>query len=189
MERAIVTDIPGTTRDVIEIPMSIGGIPLLLTDTAGLRDSDDAVETIGIEKAKALVGSADILLWLGAVGDAPSHKDLVCVASKADIAVSPSPSAHPVSAVTGEGLSALMHMIVTRARSLLPAEDALAINRRQADLLYAAQHALRVAASLEDLVLIADALRHVRLLFDQLSGRAGIEDVLDRLFGRFCLGK
>ena len=75
------------------------------------------------------------------------------------------------------------------ARSLLPAEDALALNRRQAAHIAEARDELRMAAEAEDFVLVAEHLRSARTAFDRLTGRAGMEDVLDALFGRFCLGK
>ena len=76
-ERAIVTDVPGTTRDHIEVPISLAGVPILLTDTAGLRETQDQVEAIGIERSGRLVGAADVLVWLGEPEDAPRHGRLV----------------------------------------------------------------------------------------------------------------
>src|SRR6476646_4220233 len=83
-ERAIVTDVPGTTRDHIEVPLSLAGVPVLLTDTAGLRHSEDRVEAIGISRAQGLIETADILLWLGDEA-APDHPRLVKVHAKADL--------------------------------------------------------------------------------------------------------
>jgi tRNA modification GTPase len=83
----------------------------------------------------------------------------------------------------------LLERVEILARSVLPAEDQLALNRRQAGLVGEAQQALASAASAQDLVLIAEDLRQSRVAFDRLTGRAGVEDVLDALFGRFCLGK
>ncbi|HKP33829.1 MAG TPA: tRNA uridine-5-carboxymethylaminomethyl(34) synthesis GTPase MnmE, partial [Sphingomicrobium sp.] len=109
-ERAIVTELPGTTRDHIEVPLSLGGVPLRLTDTAGLRETADRVEAIGVERAGKLVERADVLVWLGEPADAPSHPRLVQVRPKADLpdggqAVEGS---LPVSSVTGQGLTALL---------------------------------------------------------------------------------
>lgn len=190
-ERAIVTEIAGTTRDHIEVPLALGGIPVLLTDTAGLRETQDPVERIGVERSQALVGSADILLWLGALSEAPNHPRLVLVHPRCDL---PERSAAPdgalaVSAVTGQGLKELLETIAELARSLVPAEDALALNRRQASHIAEARQALSAAAATEDVVLAAENLRAARTAFDRLTGRAGVEDVLDALFGRFCLGK
>src|SRR3954462_2399021 len=76
-ERAIVTDIPGTTRDHIEVPLSLAGVPVLLTDTAGLREAQDQVEAIGVARASALVEAADVLVWFGDPDAAPGHPRLI----------------------------------------------------------------------------------------------------------------
>ncbi len=190
-ERAIVTDIPGTTRDHIEVPLSLDGIPILLTDTAGLRDTDELVERIGVDRARSLIEGADVLLWLGEPAEAPDHPRPIRVHPRADL---PDRAAVPagalaVSSVTGMGISALLERSVEIARSLIPAEDALALNRRQAAHIAEAHRALRAASASEDFVFVAEHLRAARASFDQLTGRAGMEDVLGALFGRFCLGK
>jgi tRNA modification GTPase len=190
-ERAIVTAVPGTTRDHIEVPLSLEGVPILLTDTAGLRDTHDQVEAIGVERSEKLVQSADVLMWLGEPDETPRHPRLVLVHAKADLpdrAVTPGGSS-PVSAVSGQGLAELLGQVGRLARSVLPAEDAIALNRRQAQHLTEAAEALSGAASADDLVLIAEDLRLARGAFDRLTGRAGLEDVLEALFSRFCLGK
>jgi tRNA modification GTPase len=190
-ERVIVTDIPGTTRDHIEVPMSLGGVPIRLTDTAGLRDTSDKVEAIGVERASRLVEAADVLVWLGDKSASPSHPRLITVHAKADLPerrVTP-PGSLPVSSMTGQGLAELLHQIEDLARSILPDEGAIALNRRQALHLDEAAAALENAAGAEDHLLAAEDLRMARSAFDRLTGRAGVEDVLDALFGRFCLGK
>jgi tRNA modification GTPase len=190
-ERAIVTDAPGTTRDHIEVPLSLGGVPILLTDTAGLRATNEVVERIGVERAERLVELADILLWLGEPTDAPAHGNLILVHSRCDLETrgAAPPGSVAVSAVTGEGLKLLLEEVERRVRALLPAEDAVALNRRQAEHLTHACEAVKAAAATRDLVLIAENLRQARGAFDRITGRAGVEDVLDALFGRFCLGK
>lgn len=189
-ERAIVTDIPGTTRDTIEVPMAIGGVPFVLVDTAGLRDTDDRVERIGIERTREAFASADILLWLGEPKEVPDHPRLIAVQSKADLAgVNLLAGAIAVSAVTRAGIEFLLARLVELSRSLLPGEDRLALNRRQAAALAEAESELRGASSTADIVLAADRLRNARFGLDRLTGRAGVEDMLDALFGRFCLGK
>jgi tRNA modification GTPase len=190
-ERAIVTDVPGTTRDHIEVPLALAGVPILLTDTAGLRATSDAVEAIGVARAEALVDQADVLVWLGEPERAPQHPRLVRVHAKVDLpgrASAPAGSM-AVSSVTNAGLTALLERIGALALALLPAEDAIALNRRQAKHLGDAADALRRAASASDAVLLAEELRQARGAFDRLTGRAGVEDVLDALFSRFCLGK
>ncbi|HTM53943.1 MAG TPA: tRNA uridine-5-carboxymethylaminomethyl(34) synthesis GTPase MnmE, partial [Pirellulales bacterium] len=186
-EKAIVTHIPGTTRDVIEVPLAINGVPFVLVDTAGLRDSDDVVEAIGIERARGEADRAEILLWLGSPKEAPDRPDFILIGAKADLGVSQ--DGIPVSAVTGLGLTDLTSLLVDRARQLLPRGDELALDRRQHLLLAEGQAALARAADLEDPVLIAEELRVARLAVGRISGRAGVEDLLDALFGRFCLGK
>ena len=188
-DRAIVTEIPGTTRDHIEVPLSLGGVPILLTDTAGLRETDDMLEAIGVERAGKLVQAADVLVWLGERDDAPNHPQPILVHPKADLRGAAPDGSIAVSSVTGLGISALLGEIEQRARALLPAEDAIALNRRQAQEVGDAAEALDGVAQARDFVLVAESLRLARAAFDRLTGRAGVEDVLDALFGRFCLGK
>ena len=190
-ERVIVTDVPGTTRDHIEVPLSLAGMPLLLVDTAGLRETEDQVEAIGVARAAALVETADVLLWLGDPADAPAHPHLIRVHAQVDREDRQRVPAGslPISTVTNEGVAVLLQRIGEEARTVLPGEGALALNRRQAALISDAEASLRRAAATEDLVLCAEGLRHARAAFDRLTGRAGVEDVLDALFDRFCLGK
>jgi tRNA modification GTPase len=190
-ERVIVTDMPGTTRDHIEVPLSLGGIPIRLTDTAGLRATEDPVESIGVARAEALVEAADILIWMGEEKEAPAHPRLIRAHAKSDL---PGRETAPegslaISSVTDSGITALLGLVESAARPMLPGEDALALNRRQADLVEQAAEALADAATASELVLIAEHLRVARTAFDRLTGRAGVEDVLDALFRRFCLGK
>ena len=190
-ERSIVTDIPGTTRDHIEVPLSLGGVPVRLTDTAGLRETTDLVEAIGVERAGRLTELADVLVWLGAPSEAPRQKLLIQVHPKADLekGVEATDGALRVSARTGEGLSDLLRSIESLARSVLPTGDEIALNRRQALHLSEAEEAIRSAAAAPDWVLIAEELRRARTAFGRLTGRAGVDEMLDALFGRFCLGK
>jgi tRNA modification GTPase len=188
-ERAIVTDVPGTTRDHIEVPLALGGIPILLTDTAGLREAEDQVEAIGVERAGRLVENADVLVWLGEPAAAPAHPRLVQVRPKSDLDGEGAGGSIPVSSVTGEGLKALVERIATEAKSVLPGEGAIALNRRQARHITEAAEALGETASSTEPVIAAESLRLARSAFDRLTGRAGVEDLLDALFGRFCLGK
>jgi tRNA modification GTPase len=188
-ERVIVTDIPGTTRDVVEVPLAIGGVPVVLVDTAGLRDSADPVERIGVERAGDEAAGADVLLWLGEPEEAPDHPRLVRVHSRADQPgrEAAPPGSIPVSAVTGAGLDQLLGDISRLAAEVLPEPGRVALNRRQAAELGAGHEALSAAP--DDLVLLAEALRHAVRALERLTGRSGVEDMLDALFARFCLGK
>ncbi|HEX3422153.1 MAG TPA: tRNA uridine-5-carboxymethylaminomethyl(34) synthesis GTPase MnmE [Sphingomicrobium sp.] len=190
-ERAIVTDIPGTTRDHIEVPLGLGGVPVLLTDTAGLRDSADKVEMIGITRTERLIEVADILVWLGDPDEMPDHPRNVLVHSKADLPgreVGPE-GALAVSSTTGDGVTELLARIGALAQRLLPQDGAIALNRRQSQHLAEAASALSNAAASSDILMVAEELRFARSAFDRLTGKAGVEDVLDALFARFCLGK
>lgn len=186
-ERAIVTHIAGTTRDVIEVPVAIAGAPFVLVDTAGLRESEDVVEAIGVDRARSEVDRADIVLWLGDPDEPPGHPALIAVRAKSDLGGSG--GGLPVSSLTGQGLGQLTEALLDHAGRLLPRGDELALDRRQHDLLGDAHSALRRALPLSDPVLVAEELRTARTAVDQISGRAGVEELLDALFGRFCLGK
>ena len=188
-DKAIVTPVAGTTRDVIEVPVAASGVPFILVDTAGLRQSSDVVERIGVERAQGHVRAADILLWLGDADQAPEHPNLLLLHPRADLPGRGAGAAGslPVSALTGEGLEELWSELIARARQLLPAEGAAALNRRQAEAIAEAAEWLGHVSP--DLVLTAEALRGARAALHRVTGRAGMEDVLDALFGRFCLGK
>jgi len=191
-EAAIVSDIAGTTRDMIEVPVAVEGVALLFTDTAGLRDdSDDAIERIGIDRSHAAMQQADILLWLGPENTGPKHIQLIEISSKNDIPgyVAKSPSAISVSAQTGAGISALLQLVAARAKTLLPPPDQFAINARQRTFLADAANALAACSETADWLIIAENLRQARRALDTLTGRAHTEDLLDTVFGKFCVGK
>jgi tRNA modification GTPase len=185
-EAAIVTAIPGTTRDLVEAPVAIGGIPFLLTDTAGLRDTADAVETIGIARARAALTGADIVLWLGPPEEAPASA--VLVHAKADLGPAATQAQLATSTLSGEGLDALAGVLLARAGALLPVAGEVALNARHRAAIAEAAKALDEATS-PDLVIAAEALRAARAALDRVTGKAGVEDMLDALFGRFCIGK
>jgi tRNA modification GTPase len=191
-EAAIVSDIAGTTRDVIEVPIALDGIPLLLIDTAGVRgDSQDTIERIGIERAEAAFAGADMILWLGQEGAGPDHPMLIEIDAKADdpTRAAKSDLALIVSAATGQGMVELTRQIVSRAKPMLPPQDSFAVNARQRALLGSAASAIDDAAEAEDWLIVGEHLRLARLSLDSLSGRAHTEDMLDMLFARFCVGK
>lgn len=186
-EKAIVTAIAGTTRDVIEVPLSIGGVPLLLVDTAGLRTAEDEVERIGVGRARDELARADILLWLGKPEDAPHHPNVIKVHAQSDVRGGAPDGSIEVSAVTGEGLPTLLDALQRIAVGLLPTLDSLALNDRQAGLVAEARDAL--APQSEDVLILAEQLRSARQALDRVSGVDGTDAMLDALFGRFCLGK
>lgn len=190
-EAAIVSDIAGTTRDRIEVPVAISGVAFLLTDTAGLRDqTDDPIEAIGMERAREAVNAADILLWLGDPMS-PPRPDAILIVAKADQLHSPLSVAGtlPLSALTGDGMPLLQSELLARARHLLPAEGDYALHARQKDAVVVLHHHLGAAAGTGDLLILAEELRAARGAIDRLTGRSGTEDMLDALFSGFCIGK
>jgi tRNA modification GTPase len=189
-EAAITSPIAGTTRDVIERSVAMAGVPFTFVDTAGLRDEgSDAIEAIGIDRARGELARADVVLWLGPQGAGPQGAwEIAAQADRADFA--PKVDArHIVSAATGEGVAALKTALVEAARAALPKPGEAALNARQHARVGEAADALAAAQMLTDPLLIAEELRRARFAFDRLIGRATTEDMLDTLFGRFCIGK
>lgn len=191
-EAAIVSDIAGTTRDLIEVPVALGGVPFVFTDTAGLRDEGaEVIEAIGIDRARDAMAGADIVLWLGPEGQGGATAwEIEPQIDRADVSRETKATArHRISARTGAGLDALIADLVASSAALLPAAGDVALNARQHRLLTECTEALAHAAGQDDLLLRAESLRHARLALDQLLGRTHVEDMLDALFGAFCIGK
>ncbi|HEX8193254.1 MAG TPA: tRNA uridine-5-carboxymethylaminomethyl(34) synthesis GTPase MnmE [Allosphingosinicella sp.] len=186
-EAAITSEVAGTTRDVIEAPVSIAGIPLLLIDTAGLRDTEDRIESIGVERAEAAVAGADLVLWLGPPRQAPPNS--IRISPKSDVHAIDLDADIAVSAATGHGLADLIALVLERSRGMLPQSNEAALNARQRELLRAALAGLDQASAASDPLIRAEHLRRARTMLDRITGRAGVEDMLDALFGRFCIGK
>jgi len=209
-ERAIVTDLPGTTRDLVESELVLQGVPLTLLDTAGIRSTSDRVEQIGIERSRSALRAADAVLLLfdlsvGWCDDDAALRDLVpegvpllVVGNKADQLTANSSSASAqadvcISALTGAGESDLVAQLLDRCGHSDPQGVQLALNRRQQDL--AAVAAASLGASLEaarqqlpwDFWTI-DLRAAVRAL-GEITGEEVSEAVLDRVFSRFCIGK
>ena len=189
-EAAIATPIAGTTRDLIEYPVHLGGVAFVFVDTAGLRETEDVIERIGVDRAAAAVASADVILWLGDVAEAPVGSLRVharCdeagrdrVAAGGDLAVS---------AITGAGMDALVRELVSRGTSLLPREGEIALAQRQRAALADAEDALRMGERTRDILIIAESIRAARAALDRLTGDGGVEPLLDAIFSRFCIGK
>lgn len=186
-ERAIVTPIAGTTRDLVEVPLSLSGVPVTLVDTAGLRDAADEVERIGVSLATREIDRADILLWLGPRDEMPVHRCAMLVSPKADL--TGSAFGHAISTINGAGLASLAKLVATEAARLVPSSEQPALNQRESVLLRECSECVARAACLSDPVLIAEELRMARSALDQIAGLSGVEALLDALFSRFCLGK
>jgi tRNA modification GTPase len=188
---AIVSPHAGTTRDRIEAPVMRGGIAYLLTDTAGLHDAtDDAVERVGIDRARESMTASDVLLWLD--DTTPPMEHAIWVHARCDMPGREALPAGPslaISAVSGFGLDALWDVLADRARGMIVLSDGIAINARQRVLLAEVETALQGGVEHGDSLLFAEALRIARRALDALTGRADVEAVLDALFGQFCIGK
>jgi tRNA modification GTPase len=189
-DAAIATPIAGTTRDVLTRPVAIAGLPFVFADTAGLRDAtSDAIEAIGIARARDALEQADLVLWLGREGEGLVEAwEIEAQVDRSDHSAKRRPR-HRVSAVTGEGLDALRDDLVACARHALPRAGEAALNKRQHRLLEEAEAMLAFAESVSDPLLIAEHLRLARVAFDALVGRSTTEYMLSALFGRFCIGK
>lgn len=189
-EAAIISPVAGTTRDVLTRTVSLQGIPFQFFDTAGLHETTaDTIEVIGMERAIATLADADLVLWLGAEGEGPEDAweiDARCDLVELRRKISPR---HRVSVETGEGLNDLRSDLVATAAGMMPRPGEAALNERQASLLGRATDALRFTKAHRDPLLAAEELRIARMAFDSMLGRTTTEDMLDALFGRFCIGK
>ena len=195
-DAAIVSDIAGTTRDVIEIPVALAGVPFLFVDTAGVRnDGVEEIEQIGIDRAHQQFALADIILWLGPEGEAPDEaiaaNALVEVASRSDAPdhIGKSETALTVSPMLGQGMEILVDALVAHGKKLMPDADTVAVNQRQAEHLQDARQQLIAIDNQRDYLIIGECLRLARTSLDAITGRASTEDMLDALFGKFCIGK
>jgi tRNA modification GTPase len=188
-EKAIVTPIAGTTRDLLEAQLDLDGMRVTLVDTAGVRESEDVVEQIGVDRARTAADEADVLVWLGAAEQQPPGRHVILVQARADERNEVTlPNAISTSVVSGAGLAELRRAMVSAVADVLPSPDRATLNRRQALALEEAATALALVTDY-DALLTADALRQALHALDRLSGRQSTEDVLDALFSRFCLGK
>ena len=191
-EAAITSPQAGTTRDLIEVPLAIAGRPFLFIDTAGLREGGaGSIEQLGIAKAEVALAAADILLWLGSPEEAPEHRCRLIVHAQADLAArrcTPAGADLACSAITGEGIAELVDRISAEGRMLLPQDGELALNARQRSGIAECILALDDVSD-RDAVIAAEGLRCARAALDRLTGRAGTEEMLDSLFGQFCIGK
>lgn len=192
-EAAITSTVAGTTRDVIEVRMSVQGLPVTVLDTAGLRETDDEIEKIGIGRTVDRASAADLRIFLLDGNDVPLIEprpgDLL-VHGKADVVPQPGLS---ISGKTGEGLSGLIEAIGSALSNRLA--SAATINRaRHLEAVNTAIRALESAqgevwAGPDRVELAAEHLRQAIRALDSLIGRVDVEDVLDEIFSSFCIGK
>ena len=205
---AIVTTSPGTTRDVLEVHLDLAGYPATLLDTAGLREAADQIEAEGVRRARTRARNADLRLimldgatWpdLDPATLAMADDGAVIVVNKCDLADLPEPlsvdgrSALPLSCLTGEGVTALLDALAERATALLASGDEplLTRARHRAALQQAAEALSRFASAPEhaELALAAEDLRLASRALGRITGQVTVEDLLDRIFAEFCIGK
>ena len=210
-EAAIVSPIPGTTRDVIEVHLDLGGYPVTLVDTAGIRDSDDPVEQEGVRRARERAAAADLVLWVvdaasaeGGVGASPPvspNQEMWLIQNKIDDLGSSNNISQlsrneihifNVSAKTGLNVNSLVGSLGEYAARALSGEPALVTRERQRRALAETEAALSRAVAEgpsghEDI--IAEELRLAARSLGRLTGRVDVEDILDVIFRDFCIGK
>lgn len=190
-DAAITSEVAGTTRDVIEVRMDIAGLPVTLLDTAGLRETTDSVEAIGVARAKSRARSADLRIFLGPAEDMEIAGD-ICVHPKADIAPAP-PDFLGISGFTGEGVEVLLSRVASVLASRLPQQTTATRERHRVALMSAAD-ALRdarieIERKSDRAELAAENLRAALRRIEVLTGRIGVEDLLGEIFSSFCIGK
>ncbi|MBS0376114.1 MAG: tRNA uridine-5-carboxymethylaminomethyl(34) synthesis GTPase MnmE [Proteobacteria bacterium] len=204
-DAAIVTELPGTTRDVLRERIDLDGLPLTLLDTAGLRDDPDRIEAEGIRRAREAIRRADHVIFLvdaadpRAVAAAPAEAaalggtaPTLVVHSKSDLAAAPA-GALAVSARTGAGLAALRAALKAALGYHAGGEGTLSARRRQLDALGRAAERLAAAAQQQRTrhgpELVAEELRLAHDALGEITGRVTSEDLLGRIFATFCIGK
>jgi tRNA modification GTPase len=199
-EVAIVSPHAGTTRDIIEVQLDLDGYPVTVIDTAGIRETDDPVEQEGVRRARSRAAEADLVLWLtdaeGAKPAAESDEPTWIVRNKIDLASANvaawAGSRFAISASRGDGLAELIAALVAFAQEFFgSAEVGLIGRQRQRNLLQQAalslQRSMEVIGKGEELA--AEDLRSAAYALGRLLGEVDVEDILDRIFREFCIGK
>lgn len=185
-EAAIVSDIAGTTRDVLELRVDLNGLAVTLLDMAGLRETDDPVERIGVERATIRARNADLRIFIEGADFEDMHRDGdIRIIGKADLNICG--AGMRVSGKTGEGIDNLLAEI-HRMLAGRTANAGLVSHRRQADALTHAADALMIEHDLQPEIL-AEKLREANHALETMIGRIGAEDYLDVVFSTFCIGK
>lgn len=191
---AIVSDLPGTTRDAVGVRVDLGGVPVRLTDTAGLRETNDVIEAEGIRRAKVKAEKADFVILVAAPGEPFAQPSagagVLRVRTKADLTSAQEMGAFYVSAKTGVGMAELRARLVLEAQTLTDRQGAASLARpRQVACVRDTMIALDMALNLEEPELRGEELRAAAQALARLAGGIGIEEILDAVFSGFCIGK
>lgn len=188
---AIISEIAGTTRDVIELRLDLEGVPVTFLDTAGLRETDDVVEGLGVERALKRADSSDLRIHLVNPGEQPlleARDDDIIVVSKSDLHGQPG-----ISASTGEGIEDLLEKVssvfadCTSDAGILSWQRHVVAARESLELISAALIELKQGP--DNYVVVAEEIRAAARRLDGLLGRIGVEDLLGEIFSSFCIGK
>ena len=198
-EAAIVSAIPGTTRDVIEVALEVQGVPVILTDTAGLRaHSTDEIERIGMDRTARELQGADIVVWVTAADAAADPPDVdsetLWIENKSDLgsADQVSRADHRVSVKTGQGMAEFFSDLEERVLRMAGTTDSATLIRSRHKQVTAScvENLLRASAPSSDhLELMAEALRAAAYDLGRLTGRIDVEEILGAIFAEFCIGK
>ena len=192
---AIVTDVPGTTRDVLEVRLDLDGYAVTLVDTAGLRDGGGVIEVEGMRRGRARAAAADLILWLDELGEGPPQDvralgvEILCLRTKSDLRgpVEDNPS---VSVYDRSSIDALLGHLTEHAAKHLSGEPPLVSRARQRECVRQAIEALGKAEPLDlPIEIVADQLRQAGDALGRLTGRIDVEEVLGSIFSTFCIGK
>ena len=186
-DRAIVHSEAGTTRDSIDHPIRLDGRAFVFVDTAGQRETaGDAIEAEGIDRSRAAMESADLLVWFGDPDRVPNNPNVILVSPKSDLGTVG--QGIPVSSQTTDGAKELVAELQRRANLLLPKPGEVVLNMRHREALDAVMLDLQTPLN-DDLAILGSALSSARRRIEALLGIGTLDDVLDRVFSRFCLGK
>ena len=194
---AIVTNEPGTTRDIIEVLSDFNGFPVLLNDTAGIRESKSKIEKIGIKKALSKAKNSDVVLLLSDKDDftIPNLKvsqKIICVHTKTDLNKTKLNHAHPISIKNNEGIEELVNMITKHFHSLSPRENAYLTKQRHIEgvkkSILALQRLTKVKLNINP-ELAAEDLRIAATSIGSITNIIDVEEILDDIFNSFCIGK
>jgi tRNA modification GTPase len=186
---AIVSATPGTTRDTIETRVVLGGVPITLVDTAGLRDATDPIEAEGVRRARSRAASADLVMTVIEAGS-PFQLNGLVIANKSDLHPERRPGVLPVSALTGAGLPELRARLAAEAIALTQSSGPPPLTRaRHRTALLAAARWLTDAEDAIEPELRGEAMRLALRALGTITGQVGVEDILDSIFRQFCIGK